>query len=144
MLVPCLPVPRSVTLRAVLLGVATLLTVAACESITAPNCPLDSGWMWEWNNNPSGSSLSLYLSTDGQTVSGIGVRYGVGPTATADPIIVSGRYTPRFGSVELTLSHRSGRVTNYTGMLICPNKLQGTATDGGSPYPLVLYRGGAL
>jgi hypothetical protein len=100
--------------------------------------------LWEWNNNPSGSSLYLYLQTAGNAVSGMGVHYGVGPTATADSITISGRYAPSTGSFGLTLSYRSGRVVTYTGMLICPNKLQGTATDGGSPYALVFYRGGDL
>jgi hypothetical protein len=140
------------TFRAAFLSVATLLTVAACESTTAPNCPLDGTWAWEWNRNPSGSSLDLVLTTAGTAVSGAGVGYGVGPDATADSITVSGTYTPGFlsvlgltpshsGSVRLTLTYRSGRVVTYTAILACPNKLEGTATDGGSPYALVFYRG---
>lgn len=143
-LIPTLPPHRAVTLRAALLGVATLLTVAACESTTAPNCSLDSGWVWAGNNNPGGSSLSVVLTTAGGAVSGVGVSYGVGPTATADSVTISGGYSPSTGSFALTLSYRSGRVVTYAGMLICPNTLRGTATDGGSPYALVFHRGGVL
>lgn len=71
-------------------------------------------------------------------------RYGVGPTATADRITISGAYTPSTGSFRLTLSYHSGRVVTYTGTLICPNTLRGMATEGGSPYALVFYRGGVL
>jgi hypothetical protein len=144
MLIFTLPLPRAVRLRAALLGVATLLTVAACESTTAPDCPLESGWAWAGNNNPGGSSLDMNLATAGHAVSGAGVSYGVGPTATADRITISGGYAPSTGSFGLTLSYHSGRVVTYTGRLLCPNTLEGTATDGGSPYALVFYRGGVL
>lgn len=52
-----------------------------------------------------------------------------------------GEYAPRFLTFALTLSYRSGRVVTYTGMLDCPNKLQGTATEGSRSYALVFYWG---
>jgi hypothetical protein len=138
---PSLLLQRSTTLHAAFLSVAILLTVADCESTTAPDCPLDGSWAWEWNRNPSGSNLDLVLTTAGDTVLGTGVGYGVGPDATADSITISGTFAPHSGSFGLTLSYRSGRVVTYTGKLVCPDKLQGTATAGGSPYALVFYRG---
>jgi hypothetical protein len=115
-------------------------TPAACESTTAPDCPLDGSWGWEWNNNPGGSSLDLVLTTAGNTVSGTGVRYGVGPTPTADSIAISGTYARLSGAFDLTLSHRRGRVVTYTDFLPCPNELEGTATEEGSHYIWVFYR----
>ena len=103
---------RFPTLRAAWLSVVTALTVASCESLTAPDCPLESGWHWEWNNNPSESS--------------------------------PGEYARSTGLFSLVLSHRSGRVVHYTGSLICPNTLQGTAAEGGSRNALVFYRDGEL
>lgn len=138
---PSLLLERATTLRAAFLSVATLLTIAACQSTTAPNCPLDGTWAWEWNRNPSGSSLGLALTTAGSTVSGTGVGYGVGPVATADSITISGTYAPRSGAFALTLSYRSGRGITYTGTLICPNRLQGTASDASSSWALAFYRG---
>jgi hypothetical protein len=129
------------TLINAFLSVAALLTVAACASTTAPDCPLDGSWAWEWNRNPGGSSLDLVLTTAGNSVSGAGVGYGVGPTATADSITISGTYALRSETFGLTLYFRSGRVVTYTAVLACPNKLEGTATEGGSPYALVFYRG---
>jgi len=129
------------TLITAFLSVVALLTVAVCASTTAPNCDLDGSWAWEWNRNPGGSSIDLILTTAGNTVSGTGVAYGVGPTSTPDSITISGQYAPRSVTFGLTLSYRSGRVVTYTGMLTCPNKLQGTATDDGSSHALVFYRG---
>ena len=123
------------------LRVVALLTVAACASTTAPKCDLNGSWAWEWNNNPGGSSIDLILTTAGNTVSGTGVAHGVGPTSTPDSITISGEYAPRFLTFALTLSYRSGRVVTYTGMLDCPNKLQGTVTENGSSHALVFYRG---
>jgi hypothetical protein len=135
------PLRHSKVLCPSLLALATGLTLATCESVTAPSCPLDGSWAWEWNRNPSGSSLDLSLSTAGIAVSGAGVAYGVGPTPTADSIVVSGVYAPRSLTFALTLSHRSGRVVTYAAVLDCPDKLEGTATSSGSPYALVFYRG---
>jgi hypothetical protein len=128
-------------LRAAFLSIAALLTLAVCQSTSGPDCSLDGTWAWEWNRNPSGSNLSLALTTAGSTVSGTGVGNGVGPDATPDSITISGTYAARWGTFSLTLSYRSGRVVMYTGTLHCPDKLEGTATAGGSPYSLVFYRG---
>ena len=121
--------------------VVTLLPILSCESSSAPNCPLDGSWAWELNRNPSGSSLDLTLATAGSTVAGTGIAFGIGPTAAADSIAVSGNYAPSTESLDLTLSYRSGRVVTYSANLSCPDRLQGTASSGGSPYALVFYRG---
>jgi hypothetical protein len=126
-------------------GIASLLsaaapTLAACESATAPRCPLAGDWAWEGNNNPGGSSLDLRLSTAGDAVAGTGVSYGVGPSAVADSITVTGVCLPRTGSLALTLSYRSGRVVTYGATLSCPDRLDGTASAGGDPYALGFRR----
>jgi hypothetical protein len=137
---PTLQLRRAAPIRAALLGAAALLTLAACESATAPRCPLAGDWAWVGNNNPGGSSLDLSLSTAGDAVTGTGVAYGVGPSATADSISASGVYLSRSGNLCLTLSYRSGRVVKYSATLSCPDRLDGTATAGGDPYALGFRR----
>jgi hypothetical protein len=132
---------RAVTNCAFFFIVVALLPISSCESSSAPNCPLDGSWAWELNRNPSGSSLDLTLAAAGNLVAGTGIAFGIGPTATADSIAVSGSYAPSTGSFDLTLSYRSGRVVTYSASLSCPDRLQGTASSGGSPYALVFYRG---
>jgi hypothetical protein len=132
--------PRA-ALPQVLLASAAVVLATACQVSTAPDCPLDGNWAWQWNNNPSGSQLSLALATADGAVIGTGVGRGVGPSALDDSIQVIGTYQPRAGLFGMTLSYRSGRVVSYTGSLKCPDRLEGRASDGGTPYDLMFYRG---
>jgi hypothetical protein len=124
-----------------LLASAAVVMVTACQLSTAPDCPLAGTWAWEWNNNPSGSQLTLVLATADRAVTGTGLGRGVGPNAVDDSIQVVGTYEARAGLFGLTLSYHSGRVVSYAGSLKCPNRLEGSATDGGAPYDLTFYRG---
>ena len=123
----------------VVLQVAALLTLAACDS-NSPSCDLAGSWAWELNQNPAGSDLHLTLSTVGDSVTGLGLAHGIGPTRTPDSISIAGHVASHSPAFDLTLDYYSGRAVTYGGTRVCPGTLDVTSTEGASTFAIVFVR----
>lgn len=116
-----------------------LLLLTACDS-TSPSCGLAGNWAWQLNGNPSGSDLNLTLGTANYSVTGTGLAHGIGPMHTPDTIAIAGHVVPNSVTFDLALSYSSGRMVSYAGVLLCPDTLDVTATEGASSYAIVFVR----
>jgi hypothetical protein len=119
-----------------------LLTLVSCGTPVGPRDGLNGSWAWEYNQNPSGSSMTLSLRTASSDVTGTGVSYGAGPASKVDSIAVGGQRAGLSGleSFVLKLDFASGRVVTYAGQLVGPNQLKGTWTEANQSYSVGFYR----
>ncbi len=129
-------------MRPVLLIAVVLLSLVACSSAASQN--LDGRWAWEANLNPSGSYMTLSLTTADNNVTGTGRSIGVGPRGVVDSITITGRRSRSLGSLtfRLTFNFARGRVGTYSGQLVGPNQLQGTWTEADQSHTVIFYREG--
>jgi hypothetical protein len=124
--------------RLVALIVVLGLSAFQTDCSTAPD--LTGSWQWEYNQNPSGSSMTLFLREASGTVTGTGSLLGVGPRAVPDTVTISGsRLGTSFG---LHLTSPSGTSIAYAGQVVGNHELRGTwilapATTGSA---VIFYR----
>jgi hypothetical protein len=124
-----------------LLFAGVLLTFVSCGTPAGPRDGLNGNWAWEYNRNPSGSSMNLSLRTAGSDVTGTGVSYGIGPANKVDSITVVGhRAVVLVESFVLTLDFASGRVVTYSGQLVGASQLKGTWTEANQSHSAGFYR----
>jgi hypothetical protein len=118
----------------------TLLGLSAFQTDCSPTPDLTGSWQWEYNQNPSGSSMTLLLREASGTVTGSGSLLGVGPWAVPDTVTISGsRLGASFG---LRLTSPSGTSIAYAGEVVGNHELRGTwivapATTGNA---VIFYR----
>ena len=120
---------------------AALLFAAAvgCRgSLLSPRSNLDGQWEWQFNRNPSGSSISFSLSTAGSLVTGSGNVCGVGPLCSPGPVTVTGQCA--LASFQFTLRGSQGFLATYTGKLVGQNELTGVWTQGSDTNTVIFYR----
>lgn len=117
-----------------------LLALIGCHQsgLFAPGS-LDGEWEWQFNRNPSGSSISFSLLTAGAELTGSGTLCGVGPAACSPgSVTVTGHSTGV--AVRLTIQGGGGFVATYSAELIAANELSGTWTQGNASNPVIFYR----
>ncbi len=110
----------------------------ACQSLLSPRGNLDGTWEWEFNRNPSGSSITLSLATAGNKVTGTGSICGVGPACSPGPVTIAGQHT--LNTFELTIRDQNTFIATYSGQLIRSNELRGTWLQGSDSAAVVFYR----
>ena len=108
------------------------------QSVLAPTGNLDGRWEWQFNRNPSGSSINLTLATAGSLVTGSGNVCGVGPACSPGPVTITGHSAPM--SFQLTLRGDQGFVATYSGQVRERNQLSGTWTQGTDSNTVIFYR----
>ncbi len=125
-----------------LLFAGVLLTFVSCGTPAGPRDGLNGNWAWEYNRNPSGSSMNLSLRTAGSNVTGTGVSYGIGPASRVDSITIVGHRAELVlvESLVLTLDFASGRLVTYSGQLVGANQLKGTWTEANQSHSVGFYR----
>ena len=121
---------------------AVVLSFGACVSATSPSADLNGRWGWEFNANPSGSGMTLSLTTAGNNVTGTGLSIGVGPRSAVDSVTITGQRLQPLRSVtfRLALNFASGRVVTYSGQLVGQNELQGAWTEAAQSHAVIFYR----
>ena len=117
------------------LAAAALLGVAGCEAPT-----LSGTWEYEFNGNPGGYYMTIYLGAVGSAVGGSAV-FGGFLGAPPDTAAVTGQRSGN--SFRLTLVDRHGQVITYAGHLAGQNELRGTwiVAPDSTARTLVFYRG---
>jgi hypothetical protein len=85
--------------------------------------------LWDENNSPAGSSLSLSLALNGSTVSGrgswCGEALGCGSTSTTG--------TAMGDKIHLVTTFDNGRIESFDGTLTSTNTLAGSVRDISDP-----------
>ena len=126
-------------MRVSLVASLVLLTVVGCgPSLFSSGTRFDGQWEWQFNANPSGSSVSLSLTTAGSAVSGTGTVCGVGPACSPGAVTITGQATGT--SVQLTIRGGSGFVATYAAHLMGSNELEGTWVEGTASNAVIFYR----
>jgi len=115
-----------------------LVGALACQSSLSPRDSLDGTWDWEFNRNPSGSSITLSLATAGTKVTGTGNICGVGPACSPGPVTIAGQHT--LNTFELTIRDQSAFIATYSGQLVRSNELQGTWLHGSDSGTVTFHR----
>jgi hypothetical protein len=110
----------------------------ACQSVLSARDSLDGTWEWEFNRNPSGSSITLSLATTGTKVTGTGNICGVGPACSPGPVTIAGQHT--LNTFELTIRDQSAFIATYSGHLVRSNELQGTWLHGSDSGTVAFFR----
>ena len=124
-------------MRRLLVFLVALVCVSACQ-LFSPGSNLDGTWQWEYNRNPSGSSITLSLTTAGTKVTGTGSICGVGPTCSPGPVTITGQQT--LNTVDLTIRDQNAFMATYSGQLIHDNELKGTWRYGADSGSVVFFR----
>ena len=126
-------------MRASLFLPLIFLAAVSCDhsSLLSP-LSLDGTWEWQFNRNPSGSSMTLSLAAVGSKVIGSGGICGVGPACTPGSVTVTGQASGM--SFQFTIQSDSGYVATYSGQLIGRDQLSGTWTQGGRSNTVIFYR----
>jgi len=127
-----MPVRRSFVALLALAG------AIACPSSLSPRGNLDGMWEWEFNRNPSGSSITLSLATAGPTVTGTGTICGVGPACSPGSVTITGEHTG--GAFQLTIRDQVAFTATYSGQVLSSNELRGTWLHGSDSGTVVFYR----
>lgn len=126
-------------MRAALLVPLFLLSVVGCDqSGPAPVDTLDGAWQWQFNGNPSGSSIAFSLTTVGPTVTGAGTVCGIGPACLPGAVSVLGQCAGM--SFTLTFRGSSGFVATYKGQLMSRDELRGTWTEATDSNTVIFFR----
>jgi hypothetical protein len=110
----------------------------ACQSFLSPRGNLNGTWEWEFNRNPSGSSITLSLATAGTAVVGTGTICGVGPACSPGPVTIAGQHTG--DAFELTIRDQVAVIATYSGQMLSSNELRGTWHHGSDSANVVFYR----
>ena len=101
-----------------------LLGSLPLQTACSPAPDLTGTWGWEYNENPAGSSSTMFLREASGAVTGTGFDRGVGPLAVTDTLAITGsRLGTSFG---LHLTSHGGRSISYAGQLLGRDELQGT------------------
>jgi len=115
-----------------------LVGAMACQSFLSPGGNLDGTWEWEFNRNPSGSSVTLSLATAGTGVTGTGNICGVGPACSPGPVTIAGQHT--LNTFELTIRDQNAFMATYSGHLVHSNELRGSWRHGSDSANVVFFR----
>jgi hypothetical protein len=124
-------------MRRVLVFLVALVCVSACQ-LFSPGGNLDGTWRWEYNRNPSGSSITLSLTTAGTNVTGAGNICGVGPACSPGPVTITGQQT--LNNFDLTIRDQNAFMATYSGQLIHGNELKGSWRHGADSGSVVFFR----
>ena len=127
-------------MRASLFAPLLFLAVLSCDhtSLFSPAGTLDGTWEWQFNRNPSGSSITLSLTTTGTSIVGSGGICGVGPACAPGAVAITGQGSGL--TFRLTIQGDAGYVATYSGQLIGRNELSGTWTQGNASNTIIFYR----
>jgi hypothetical protein len=124
--------------RRSLVAVLALTGAMACQSSLSSRGNVDGTWEWELNRNPSGSSITLSLVTNGETVTGSGTICGVGPACSPGPVTITGQHAGQ--AFELTLRDSTALTATYSGELVSSDQLRGTWRHGSDSATVILNR----
>ncbi|PYP10770.1 MAG: hypothetical protein DMD59_04680 [Gemmatimonadetes bacterium] len=127
-----MPVRRS------FVALLALASAMACQSSLSPRSNLDGMWEWEFNRNPSGSSITLSLATAGPTVTGTGTICGVGPACSPGSVTITGEHT--VNAFRLTIRDQLAFMATYSGQVLSNKELRGTWLQGSDSGTVVFYR----
>ena len=125
-------------MRRALAAVLALTGAMACRSSLSPGGSLDGTWEWEFNRNPSGSSMTLSLATTGSTVTGAGTICGVGPACSPGSVTVTGQHIGN--AFDLTIRDQTAFTATYSGQLVSSNQLRGTWLHGSDSGSVIFNR----
>ncbi len=125
-------------MRRSFVALLALVGAMACKSFLAPGGNLNGTWEWEFNRNPSGSSITLSLATAGTSVTGTGNICGVGPACSPGPVTVAGQHT--LNTFELTIRDQNAFMATYSGQLVHGNELRGSWRHGSDSANVVFLR----
>ena len=115
-----------------------LAAVGCSRSALSPLGNLDGTWEWQLNRNPSGSSITLSLTTSSTMVSGAGTVCGVGPACSPGAVTITGQSV---GTVfQLTIQGGSGFVATYRGRMTGRNEMNGVWTEANDSNTVILDR----
>ncbi len=119
-----------------------LVSILACQSWLSPGGNLDGTWEWEFNRNPSGSSITLSLATAGTsvtgTVTGTGNICGIGPACSPGPVTIAGKHT--LNTFEITIHDQNAFMATYSGHVVHSNEIRGTWHQGSDSATVAFYR----
>ncbi len=115
-----------------------LASATACQSSLSPHSSLDGTWEWEFNRNPSGSSITLSVTTAGPTVTGSGTICGVGPACSPGSVTITGEHTGN--AFQLTIRDQLTFTATYSGQVLSGKELSGTWLRGSDSGTVVFYR----
>ena len=116
-----------------------LALIAACNSSGLfQNGGLDGTWDWQFNNNPSGSGITLSLVTAGPNVTGTGGICGVGPRCSPGAVTITGRGAGN--AFHLIIRGDSSFVATYSGQLVGQNELSGAWIHAADSNTVIFYR----
>jgi len=125
-------------MRRSFVALLALVGAMACKSFLAPGGNLNGTWEWEFNRNPSGSSITLSLATAGTSVTGTGNICGVGPACSPGPVTIAGQHT--LNTFELTIRDQNAFMATYSGQLVHGNELRGSWRHGSDSANVVFLR----
>src|SRR5882762_2039008 len=126
-----MPVRRSFVALLALAG------AIACPSSLSPRGNLDGMWEWEFNRNPSGSSITLSLATAGPTVTGTGTICGVGPACSPGSVTITGEHTG--GAFQLTIRDQLAFTATYSGQVLSSKELRAIWFHAYAAAPFFFY-----
>jgi hypothetical protein len=125
-------------MRRSLVVLIALLSAMACQPLLSSSNNLDGTWAWEFNRNPSGSSITLSLSSAGNSVTGTGNICGVGPACSPGPVTITGAHT--LNTFELTIRGQGGYLATYSGHFVHTNEVEGSWRHGTDSGNVVFFR----
>jgi len=126
------------SLRRSFVALLALVGALACQSLFSPGDSLDGKWEWEFNRNPSGSSITLSLATVGTRVTGTGNICGVGPACSPGLVTIAGQHV--LNTFELTIRNQDTLIATYSGQFVRTNELRGTWLHGSDSANVVFFR----
>ena len=115
-----------------------LVGILACQALLSPGGNLDGTWGWEFNRNPSGSSITLSLATAGTSVTGTGSICGVGPACSPGPVTIAGTHI--LNSFEITIRDQNAFMATYSGHVVHRNEIRGTWRQGSDSATVAFHR----
>lgn len=121
-----------------LVGLIPFTLLGCSHSTLSPASDLNGQWAWQFNRNPSGSSITFSLATAESGVTGSGNICGVGPACAPGPVTITGHSTR--STFQLTIRGNQGFVATYAGQVIGGNQLSGTWTQGTDSNTVIFYR----
>src|SRR5881396_2502694 len=108
---PEIPLRGGMPMRRSFVHLLALVGGMACQSFLSPGGNLAGTWEWEFNRNPSGSSITLSLATAGTSVTGTGSICGVGPACSPGSVTITGEHT--VNAFRLTIRDQLAFMATY-------------------------------